>query len=62
MIAGSFGYLTGKVIRIGHMGEGARKDKAAYTLYALQRSFEHFGFKLKCDMQSTFLNIMESFI
>lgn len=60
MIAGSFGYLEGKVIRLGHMGEGARKDKAAYTLYALQRSFEHFGFKLKCDMQSTFLSNLES--
>ncbi|WP_446898219.1 pyridoxal-phosphate-dependent aminotransferase family protein [Clostridium sp. LBM24168] len=56
MIAGSFGYLEGKVIRIGHMGENAREDRVSYTLYALQKSLEHFGFQCKCDMSSCFLS------
>lgn len=56
LIAGSFGYLGGKVIRIGHMGENARIDKVSYTLFALQKSLEHFGFNCKCDMYSCFLN------
>jgi aspartate aminotransferase-like enzyme len=55
MIAGSFGYLTGKVIRIGHMGESARVEKVAYTLFALQKSLEHFGVELKGDMESEFV-------
>ena len=44
-IAGSFGYLEGKVIRIGHMGENAKKDKMAYTLLALQTSLKSLGFE-----------------
>lgn len=56
MIAGSFGYLEGKVLRIGHMGENAYPDKVSYTLHSLQKSLEHFGFSCKCDMSSCFLN------
>ena len=55
-IAGSFDYLSGKVIRIGHMGENARIDKVSYTLFALQKSLEHFGFESKADMVKEFLN------
>ncbi|MCT8978853.1 alanine--glyoxylate aminotransferase family protein [Clostridium sp. CX1] len=55
LIAGSFGYLGGKVIRIGHMGENARVDKVSYTLAALQKSLEHFGFMCKCNIASCFL-------
>lgn len=55
MIAGSFGYLEGKVIRIGHMGENARIEKVSYTLVALQKSLEHFKFKCKCEMSNYFL-------
>jgi len=54
-IAGSFDYLSGKVIRIGHMGENARVDKVSYTLFALQSSLEHFNFELKEDMVKIFL-------
>ena len=54
-IAGSFGYLGGKVIRIGHMGENARIDKVAFTLTALQKALEHFGFKLKVNLSVEFL-------
>ncbi len=44
IIAGSFGYLQGKVIRIGHMGENAKIDKVAYALFALKNSLEHLGY------------------
>lgn len=55
-IAGSFGYLAGKVIRIGHMGENARVDKVSYCLFALQKSLEDLGFKFNSDMVKVFLN------
>ena len=58
-IAGSFGYLGGKVIRIGHMGENAKVDKVSYTLFALQRALEHFGFESEQDMVKVFLNEVE---
>lgn len=58
MIAGSFGYLEGKVLRIGHMGENAYPDKVSYTLFALQKSLEYYGFKCENDMCKTFLNNM----
>lgn len=56
MIAGSFGYLEGKVMRIGHMGENAYADKVSYTLFALQKALEHYGFKCSHDMSKTFLD------
>lgn len=46
-IVGSFGYLQGKVIRIGYMGKNAKKDKIVYTLLAL-------GFKCKRNMVEVF--------
>jgi aspartate aminotransferase-like enzyme len=55
MIAGSFGYLQGKVLRIGHMGENCRINKVSYTLFALQKSLQYFGFKCKCNMCGYFL-------
>ncbi|MFT5873998.1 MAG: aspartate aminotransferase-like enzyme [Clostridium sp.] len=54
-IAGSFGYLQGKVMRIGHMGEDAKKDKMAYTLVALQNSLKALGFECKKNMVDVFL-------
>ncbi|MCR1973041.1 alanine--glyoxylate aminotransferase family protein [Clostridium sporogenes] len=60
IIAGSFGYLQGKVIRIGHMGENANIDKMDYTLFALQNSLEYLGYKLKGSFTEAFLQkIME---
>ncbi|OFH99500.1 serine-pyruvate aminotransferase [Clostridium acetireducens DSM 10703] len=56
LIAGSFGYLEGKVIRIGHMGENAVIHKIAYTLFAIQKSFEKHGFTFKNDMVKIFLS------
>ncbi len=55
-IAGSFGYLQGEVIRIGHMGENAKKDKVAYTLLALQNSLKALGFQCKKDMVEVFFS------
>ena len=57
-IAGSFGYLQGKVIRIGHMGENAKKNKMAYTLLALQDSLKALGFECKRNMVEVFLDEM----
>ncbi|NFE17828.1 pyridoxal-phosphate-dependent aminotransferase family protein [Clostridium botulinum] len=60
IIAGSFGYLKGKVIRIGHMGENAKVDKMAYTLFALRNSLEHLGYKLRANIAEVFLQkVME---
>ncbi|EJO5346677.1 alanine--glyoxylate aminotransferase family protein [Clostridium botulinum] len=60
IIAGSFGYLEGKVIRIGHMGENAKIDKMAYTLFALKSSLERLGYKLKGNLPEVFLqNVIE---
>lgn len=55
LIAGSFGYLSGKVVRIGHMGENANINKVGYALFALQKSLEFFGFNFKVDLMSSFL-------
>jgi aspartate aminotransferase-like enzyme len=55
LIAGSFGYLSGKVVRIGHMGQNANINKVAYALFALQKSLEFFGFNFKVDLMSSFL-------
>ncbi|MBU3114303.1 pyridoxal-phosphate-dependent aminotransferase family protein [Clostridium lacusfryxellense] len=55
-IAGSFGYLEGKVIRIGHMGENAKKDKMVYTLLALQTSLKSLGFECGRGMVEVFLD------
>lgn len=55
LIAGSFGYLSGKVVRIGHMGENANINKVGYALFALQKSLEFFGFNFKGDLMANFL-------
>ena len=54
LIAGSFDYLAGKVIRIGHMGENARVENIVYTLCALQKALECFGFKCSSDLSKAF--------
>ena len=59
-ISGSFGYLQGKVIRIGHMGENARKDKMAYTLLALQNSLKAQGFECEKNMVEVFLKEVQN--
>jgi len=56
LIGGNFGYLKGKVIRIGHMGENARPEYVAETLKALQMTLEKEGVILKADMETVFLS------
>jgi len=56
LIGDNFGYLKGKVVRIGHMGENARPEYVAETLKALQMTLEKEGVFLKADMEAAFLS------
>ncbi|WP_297486787.1 alanine--glyoxylate aminotransferase family protein [uncultured Cetobacterium sp.] len=40
LLAGSYGPLQGKVIRIGHMGENARADRVRFTLESLGKAIK----------------------
>lgn len=53
MIAGSFGFLEGKVFRIGHMGENASIVNVRATLLALEETLTTLGFACG-DMVSVF--------
>ena len=44
MIAGSWGKLTGKVIRLGHMGFNAKTEKARRVINALSESLKSMGY------------------
>ena len=55
MIAGAFGYLAGKVFRIGHMGEGADRGKLIYVLNALEGTLKKLNFKMEVSMEEVFL-------
>lgn len=55
LIGGSLGYLSGKVVRIGHMGENAAVDKVSYTLMALNHALKHFGIDTKCNLAEEFV-------
>lgn len=59
-IAGSFDFLEGKVIRIGHMGESAKVDKVSYTLLALDKSLEKLGFITKKKLYDSFGELVNS--
>lgn len=45
LLAGSFGYLKDKVLRIGHMGENARADKITYVLNMIDFTLRDLGYK-----------------
>ncbi|GAA0117722.1 pyridoxal-phosphate-dependent aminotransferase family protein [Clostridium senegalense] len=47
LVAGSFSYMSGKVVRIGHMGENADKDKLTYLLSILEKSLVDLGYNNK---------------
>lgn len=55
MLAGSFDTMSGKVFRIGHMGENANAADVAETLYALEATLRELGVSLKCNLKSAFL-------
>jgi aspartate aminotransferase-like enzyme len=54
MIAGSFGFLAGKVFRIAHMGESARPELLRLTLRAFQGALERCGFVGQEDLVQGF--------
>lgn len=54
LITGSFGYLEGKVIRIGHMGNNANKDDMMKLMLALDDTFKKLGVKLKGSIKEAF--------
>lgn len=58
MISGCFDVLAGKVIRIGHMGENARRDEMAQTLEAMDKTFAELGHPLLCSMKEEFLRLV----
>ncbi len=55
LLSGSFDVLAGKVFRIGHMGENARKDQLLPTLQTLQKVLKEQGVALKADLPQVFL-------
>ena len=54
LLAGSFGCLAGKVIRIGHMGENATIPNLLETFDALDRAMKKLGVPLKASMKKIF--------
>lgn len=56
LLAGSFGYLAGKVIRIGHMGENANVSDMAEVFGALDKVFAELGVSLKASLKETFIS------
>lgn len=55
MLAGSFGELSNRVIRIGHMGTNANVQDMKETLGALNDTLKELGVLLKADMKETFI-------
>lgn len=55
MIGGAFDYLSGKVIRIGNMGENCYEDKLYITLKALDSVLKSLGAKLNGNIHENFI-------
>ncbi|MEG0371145.1 MAG: alanine--glyoxylate aminotransferase family protein [Clostridium sp.] len=58
LIGGSVGYLEGKLIRIGHMGENAKTHLISYCLTAIQTELEKIGYKPSCNLSKTFMDYL----
>ena len=56
MLAGAFGELEGKVLRIGHMGENCKEDKIYIVLKYLDKTLRDFGLKLNKELHVEFIN------
>lgn len=54
MLAGSFGELAGKVIRIGHMGANATFENMLETLHALNAVLKSLGVPLTSNLEEVF--------
>ena len=59
MLAGSFDDLSGKVIRIGHMGANANIGDMVETLSLLDKVLRRLGVDLKARLDTTFINNLE---
>ncbi|MCT4565568.1 MAG: alanine--glyoxylate aminotransferase family protein [Maledivibacter sp.] len=59
MIAGAFGFLKDKVIRIGHMGQNCYEEKLYLTLKALDQVLRQVGIKLKGELHKLFVSNIE---
>lgn len=55
MLAGSFGDLEGKVIRIGHMGENANIKDMEETMEALDATLTGLGVRLNTGLKESFI-------
>ncbi len=55
LIGGSFDMFSGKLFRIGHMGENANIKDMAETLNALDKTFKKLGYPLKASMYKVFV-------
>ena len=62
MLAGSFGSLAGKVIRIGHMGSNATVENMTEVFEALDGAMEKLGVSLKASMKQIFVGEIEASI
>lgn len=54
MLAGSFDFLAGKVIRIGHMGNNATYDNMVETFRGLDATFAKLGVSLSASLEQEF--------
>lgn len=61
MISGSYGCLSGKVIRIGHMGENTNEVCLIETLEALEKTLNKFGFECQNDLALSFRAMLDRF-
>lgn len=59
LIAGCFGILANKVIRIGHMGENCNISDISLTLDALSKTFSQLHFSLNVNMKEAFLSSLD---
>lgn len=62
LLADSFDMLSGKVFRIGHMGENCNIKDMAETFKALDKTFEKLGYSLKNSMYDVFVKETEKYI
>ena len=60
MLAGSFGELSGKVIRIGHMGTNANEGDMKETMRALDGTFLKLGVNLSGKMEEIFVRYINN--
>lgn len=54
LVAGAFGFLKDKVIRIGHMGENCYEEKLYITLKALSKVLKEHGVPLMAELHKLF--------